>query len=642
MVAAGLAAALPVRRGPDPAASGSTPRPTPGRRRPRCGAASRAAGARAGPGRRGRPGRIPAWTRCPPSRTTRSRSASAAAAGGLDAARRRASRPPTCSVSGPATAAQRLLAWTRSPSPRVTARLAARDRRRRGRQPPTDGGLPAAAEPAPRPARRGPRRTEGPASSPPDPPGDTCRLTTTSTTTYRRTRAPARGGPLRVGLGGPVGSGKTALAAALCRHARRRVRPRRRHQRHLHDRGRRLPAPQRRARPTTGSRRCRPAAARTPRSATTSPPTSTPSSCWRRGTRALDLVLVESGGDNLTATFSYGLVDVQVFVVDVAGGDKVPRKGGPGVTAADLLVVNKTDLAPLVGADLGVMRRDADAVRGRQADAADLAARGPGRRRRWPSGCASRCGPGRCRTREDASVEVVARRRTRRPHGAAGASARAGSSPSGGPGRRRCTWSPRRSGRSAATTRRIRLVVEEGARLRVRSVAAAVALPARGEPPPSRQRITRRGGRRRWTCALEPTVVAAARRTTSPSSHVAARPTTPCLDRHRAGAARPRRARSRAAGPARRGSSGPAARCCTPPSGSGPGEPAWLPPVAPRAYASTVHIGRGRRSVLTGRGRRPAAAARRLGDDGLGRPSCTGWCAAADALTPGVDVRVTA
>ena len=78
---------------------------------------------------------------------------------------------------------------------------------------------------------------------------------------------------------------------------------------------------------------------------------------------ALELVLVESGGDNLTASFSYGLVDVQIFVLDVAGGDKVPRKGGPGVTASDLLVVNKTDLAPLVGADLGVMRRDADAVR---------------------------------------------------------------------------------------------------------------------------------------------------------------------------------------------------------------------------------------------------------------------------------------
>ncbi|GAA4523925.1 MULTISPECIES: urease accessory protein UreG [Nonomuraea] len=78
----------------------------------------------------------------------------------------------------------------------------------------------------------------------------------------------------------------------------------------------------------------------------------------------LDLVIVESGGDNLTATFSRGLADRQIFVLDVSGGDKVPRKGGPGVTAADLLVVNKTDLAPMVGADLGVMDRDAAAVRG--------------------------------------------------------------------------------------------------------------------------------------------------------------------------------------------------------------------------------------------------------------------------------------
>lgn len=77
-----------------------------------------------------------------------------------------------------------------------------------------------------------------------------------------------------------------------------------------------------------------------------------------------DLVLVESGGDNLTATFSYGLVDAQVFVLDVAGGDKVPRKGGPGVTRSDLLVINKTDLAPLVGADLDTMRDDALAIRG--------------------------------------------------------------------------------------------------------------------------------------------------------------------------------------------------------------------------------------------------------------------------------------
>ena len=82
------------------------------------------------------------------------------------------------------------------------------------------------------------------------------------------------------------------------------------------------------------------------------------------GNERLELILVESGGDNLTATFSSGLVDVQIFVIDVAGGDKVPRKGGPGVTYSDLLVVNKTDLAPLVGADLDVMRRDAAAVRG--------------------------------------------------------------------------------------------------------------------------------------------------------------------------------------------------------------------------------------------------------------------------------------
>jgi urease accessory protein len=78
----------------------------------------------------------------------------------------------------------------------------------------------------------------------------------------------------------------------------------------------------------------------------------------------LDLVLVESGGDNLTATFSRGLVDSQVFVLDVAGGDKVPRKGGPGVTRSDLLVINKTDLASRVGADLTVMSRDATAARG--------------------------------------------------------------------------------------------------------------------------------------------------------------------------------------------------------------------------------------------------------------------------------------
>lgn len=76
-----------------------------------------------------------------------------------------------------------------------------------------------------------------------------------------------------------------------------------------------------------------------------------------------EILFLESGGDNLAASFSPELVDVSIYVVDVAGGDKVPRKGGPGVTRSDLLVINKTDLAPLVGADLGVMKRDAEKIR---------------------------------------------------------------------------------------------------------------------------------------------------------------------------------------------------------------------------------------------------------------------------------------
>ncbi len=76
------------------------------------------------------------------------------------------------------------------------------------------------------------------------------------------------------------------------------------------------------------------------------------------------LVLLESGGDNLTATFSQGLVDVQIFVISVASGEEIPRKGGPGITTSDLLVINKTDLAPMVGVDLSVMERDAEAKRG--------------------------------------------------------------------------------------------------------------------------------------------------------------------------------------------------------------------------------------------------------------------------------------
>jgi urease accessory protein len=79
---------------------------------------------------------------------------------------------------------------------------------------------------------------------------------------------------------------------------------------------------------------------------------------------ALDLVFLESGGDNLAASFSPELVDAAIYVIDVSGGDKIPRKGGPGVTRSDLLVINKIDLAPHVGADLGVMERDARAMRG--------------------------------------------------------------------------------------------------------------------------------------------------------------------------------------------------------------------------------------------------------------------------------------
>jgi urease accessory protein len=78
----------------------------------------------------------------------------------------------------------------------------------------------------------------------------------------------------------------------------------------------------------------------------------------------LDIVFVESGGDNLAATFSPELVDLTIYVIDVAGGDKIPRKGGPGITKSDLLVINKTDLAPYVGADLDIMNRDSQTMRG--------------------------------------------------------------------------------------------------------------------------------------------------------------------------------------------------------------------------------------------------------------------------------------
>jgi urease accessory protein len=84
----------------------------------------------------------------------------------------------------------------------------------------------------------------------------------------------------------------------------------------------------------------------------------------RRKFPALELILIESGGDNLAATFSPDLADLTLYVIDVAQGEKIPRKGGPGITRSDLLVINKTDLAPHVGADLAVMARDAANQRG--------------------------------------------------------------------------------------------------------------------------------------------------------------------------------------------------------------------------------------------------------------------------------------
>lgn len=168
--------------------------------------------------------------------------------------------------------------------------------------------------------------------------------------------------PLRIGIGGPVGSGKTALVAALCRQLRDELSLAvltndiyttedadflRRHAVLPDDR---IAAVQTGGCPHTAIRDDITANLDAVEDLTAAHP-------------KLDLILVESGGDNLTATFSSGLVDVQIFVVDVAGGDKVPRKGGPGVTYSDLLVVNKTDLAPMVGADLDVMRRDAATVR---------------------------------------------------------------------------------------------------------------------------------------------------------------------------------------------------------------------------------------------------------------------------------------
>ncbi|MFF2407142.1 urease accessory protein UreG [Streptomyces sp. NPDC058092] len=168
---------------------------------------------------------------------------------------------------------------------------------------------------------------------------------------------------LRIGLGGPVGSGKTATVAALCRALRDELSIAvvtndiyTREDADFLLREAVLP-PERIKAVETGA--CPHTAIRDDISANLEA-----AEDLEAEVGPLDLILVESGGDNLTATFSKGLVDAQIFVIDVAGGDDIPRKGGPGVTTADLLVVNKTDLAPYVGSDLEGMARDAEVQRG--------------------------------------------------------------------------------------------------------------------------------------------------------------------------------------------------------------------------------------------------------------------------------------
>jgi urease accessory protein len=169
-------------------------------------------------------------------------------------------------------------------------------------------------------------------------------------------------GPLRVGIGGPVGSGKTALVIALCKTL---------------GVTRSVAVVTNDIYTTEDAEKVRASGALPVERVRAVETGCCPHTAIRDDIAAneeaiedliatfpdVEIVLLESGGDNLTATFSPALVDVQLFVIDVAGGDKVPRKGGPGVTRSDLLVINKTDLAPLVGADLEVMASDAEKVR---------------------------------------------------------------------------------------------------------------------------------------------------------------------------------------------------------------------------------------------------------------------------------------
>jgi urease accessory protein len=170
-------------------------------------------------------------------------------------------------------------------------------------------------------------------------------------------------GPLRVGVGGPVGSGKTALMDALCK----RLRDRYEIAAITNDIYTKWDAeylvrsgalvPDRIAGVETGG--CPHTAIREDASANLAAIAD-----MRQKFPALDLVLIESGGDNLAATFSPELADLTIYVIDVAAGDKIPSKGGPGITRSDLLVINKVDLAPHVGASLETMERESRRMRG--------------------------------------------------------------------------------------------------------------------------------------------------------------------------------------------------------------------------------------------------------------------------------------
>ncbi len=172
-------------------------------------------------------------------------------------------------------------------------------------------------------------------------------------------------GPLRVGIGGPVGSGKTALMDALCRKFKNEYEIAAitndiytKEDAEFLTRAGSL-APERILGIETGG--CPHTAIREDASINLA---GVAQLC--KQFPKLDLLLIESGGDNLAATFSPELADMTIYVIDVSAGDKIPRKGGPGITKSDLLVINKIDLAPLVGANLEVMERDAKRMRGKK------------------------------------------------------------------------------------------------------------------------------------------------------------------------------------------------------------------------------------------------------------------------------------